>query len=386
MKRFFFPDPPGGGGPVLPPALSDLDPASFGHRITPSVDPIKPIVDKDVIPPIDDPSKIDPNKPKEPAPEGKMYNDKGEIVDDPNYKKPIDPANPEPEPELEIPEEVAFWETVEKLTGRPVKVEYPTGIDPISPEGVALRENAVRVDTEEAYDAKIKNKYPHAYAFMIHHMEGGSDADFFEQNGSVSLPERASVETSADLQVTFIKNDLMGKVDPEVVQAHVDKLIKDNKLKDAALKVYDKIEVDQKKELENLERYQRVEKAKTDKAIADMTTTVGNALKNASFTIPEADLSKVSDFVTNNLQYDKASGQFYIVQPVSQAELATQLDMLIYNYYKGDLNKIIHKKAQTQATQRLRTQANKTQTNKVSTPDPLNNPGGYIPLGSMGKD
>lgn len=392
INRFQYNAGSGGAGPV-PPTITDIEP-TIGFKFTPVTDPT-PIVDpnkKDPNEPIQggDGSKkepvLDPNAPinKPVAPEGKIFNDKGEVVDDPNFKK-VEPDPNKPVDVVDEPTDEEFWAEVNKRVGVPIDVKYPDGIDVLSAEGVAIREQAIRQQAEDIYDQRIRQNYPHAYAYFLHHMEGGSDATFFNAERGVSLPERTVVEGSADVQSTMIKNDLLAKgVDSEVADAQVAAYVKKNQLKDQSLKIYDRVSKEQADELANMERDRAESNKKVEAVISSMTTKIDKALPELGFVIPDADRKKVSDYIANNLQYNRSEGKFYVVQELNADDLKGHLEALTFQYYKGDLGKVVQKQVQTQAAQRLRKNAEKTKTNITGNNDTGKSVDTYVPLGSLG--
>lgn len=391
--------PGGGGAPPLPPSMQEIEAAAKEKLANDGKLPdkqdgggIKPGDGKDQLPII----------PTLPAPEGKIYNPQGEIVDDPNYKAP-DPILPpagkkfdvdgktlvdDPDyvaPEDVIEEEVNFWEEVEKRTGKKVEVKYPEGVEPDTIEGAAVREQAVREHAINEWEENMRREFPRALAYMVHHMEGGSDTEFLNNERGVSLPERATVEESVEVQTQFVKGDLLRKgVDEDVADAQVAKLIKDNKLKDKSLTIYDAVKTGQATELQQVETRKKQMQAQVDNTINTFTTKIEKMLPDLDFIVPEANKKQFMDFFVNNLQYDRTTNKFIIVQDFNIDDPKLQLQSLFLQHVAGDLTKIIKKKVSTEAAQKLRLRATKTQTKPINQSDNTNKTQSYVPLGSMG--
>jgi hypothetical protein len=385
LIRYFTPDPP------LPPSLADLTPDLNNPTPAPKEEEIKSGDGKET--PEDLAKKEAEQKAlqekqqqdekKDTPPEGKMYNEKGELVDDPNFKKEEGKKDDKEEEPDDTPE--AFFTEVDKYTGLPVKVEYPEDVDPLSPQGVALREQAVRLDAIDQWEAKIKKEYPRAYSYFLHHMDGGSDAEFLDSNRGIALPDRTTVETSVDVQTSLVKQDLISKgIDPEVADAQVAVYIKNNQLKDKSLGVLDARTKAREEELKLIETRQQEANKRADAAIQSMTKKIEGLLPGLGFVVADADKQKVVDFIANNMAYSRADGKFYISQEVNPEDMKASLDALVFQYYKGDLSKVVTKKAKTQASQRLRMQADKTKAGTPTHQEDRKDQDGYIPLGALG--
>lgn len=362
--------------------------------------PIEPIIGGDgkLVLPVLDPAKlVDP-----PTPEGKIKQADGTFIDDPNYKKPepvivpegkkldvdgktlIDDPDFKPVVDPLEPEE-DFWGEVEKHTGRKVEVKYPEGIEPASVEGAAVRELAVRETAINDWETGLQKKFPRAYAYMMHHIDGGSDEEFLGGSTGVSLPERTIVESTVDVQVQLLKQDLLNKgVDPEVVEVQVASDIKKNLVKDKALKIYDGIQTAQIAELAKITQRNLVEQTRVDNLIKGMSTALESTVATMGFVVPEAQKSEFIKYVEDNLRLDKSTDTFYIYQPLKKEDIKSHMEALFFQFAKGDLSKIVAKKVQTQAAQKLRINVEKTKKPLPNNPDTDNNNKNFVPLGSMG--
>lgn len=275
-----------------------------------------------------------------------------------------DPAVPDPtaaaEPvELTDEEQTAqFWQTVETQTGRTVKVEYPEGIHPLSPEGVVLREQAVRADAQTEFERGLKNTYPRGYAYIMHLAAGGDDEAFMGKGPAVNLPERTAVETDVAAQTMIYKRDLLSRgLDQENVDMIVEKAIKDNKLKTVALKSYDDIQLAQRNQLTQLEQREQQAMHQETVLLQSFDQNVEKTLTDMRFVVQPEEKIAFNKYLNDFVQI--ADGKVFIVQPIEQDNIKTQLEALYFAYKKGDLSKIISKQATTITAQRLRTSVDK---------------------------
>lgn len=386
-RRFIYEAGAPGGGGGLPPALKDMQPQPGSQTFPrstpiPGVDPNEPIkaadpkpadiTDKDKLP-------IPPVDPKEPAPEGKKYNDKGEIVDDPDFK-PADPVDPKADED-----DSTYWADVEKHTGIPVEVEYPVGMDVLSPEGVAFREKAVRAQERNTFEQNLKNKYPHGYAFLLHHMAGGNDNDFFKPERGISLPELSTLEGSVDAQSAFVKADLIARgIEPEVADAQIAADIKNNKLKGKATALHNHKTTERTNELREIENSNAADNKRAEAAISSMIQRIDKTMPDLGFVIPDADKGKLSEYFQDNLIYDRQNQTFFLNREIKADELKSVLEGLTFLYYGGNLDKVIQKKAATVASQRLRRQADKSKTPLPNGQEPGKSSDTFVSFGQMG--
>lgn len=281
-------------------------------------------------------------------------------------------------------DEPDFFEAVEKYSGVKIAVEYPEGVDPVSPEGVAIREKAAMELGATNFEKYIQETNPRAYAFFLHTMNGGQEKDFFEgTNSGYTLPAKETLNDSADAQAAVYKYDLTSRgLDEETADAIVAKAIKDNKLLEKSLASYGTIETAQRKQLEDAQRLAKEleEKEKTD--ITTLNTRVAKAVsEELSFVVPETERPVFQKFINDNIRYD--NGKFYIVQELGNETLKNQLEALLFQYKKGDLSKVIKKQAATQTAQRLRLQANAASGGKSKDAGMGNSQRGNLSLGEV---
>lgn len=273
--------------------------------------------------------------------------------------------NTEVEP---APEE--FWNSVNALTGREITVDFGD-VDPISPEGVALRENAIVESTLKEFDQNLRESNPRAYAYFLHTQAGGSDDDFFGV-GQPSLPAREDFESNADAQASLLKQDLVNKgVPEEVAQSTIDKYIKDNLLSEKALKLYDQYHEEDQKQIKQMEARAAQDEQKFKQQLENFEKSVTDSIASrVNLIIPEAKRSAFNSFIKENTRY--ADGEFFFVQPVKQESLDKQIEAMYFQFVKGDLKSLIAKKAKEETVQRLRTKLEKDKVTNNTVGQPVN--------------
>jgi hypothetical protein len=269
----------------------------------------------------------------------------------------------EPPVQLTDEEFVAnFWKTVDEKSGKPVKVEYPVGVDPLSPDGVYIRELAVREDAAREFEQRIRDVNPRGYAYLVHLQNGGTDAEFLGQGVGLSLPERSVIESQLDAQIMIIKQNMGAKgVEDEYVTAIIEKATKDNKLKEMSLKAYDEIAAEHATNLKNVELEAKRKEEAAQATGQAFNRSVEASLTNMRFVVPDTDKPGFKEYIDQNVQI--SNGKLYLVQPLETESLSQQMEAMYLMYKKGDLTKIVQKQAATQTSQRLRTQIDNTKNN-----------------------
>lgn len=301
--------------------------------------------------------------------EGYEKNDKGEIVrkgtDDPKdteegeggKDKESDGQEEGDDTTEEGSEDTpeAFFHDVDALRGEEIQVDYPDGMDPLSPEGVYHREKFLEQRAIEKFDEHLRKTDPRAYAYWLHRQSGGSDDDFFADK-SFSLPDYEEFKANADLQLRVYKSDLLSRgLDAESVQILADKAVKDGKVFELADAAYRGAESRNQKELEELDRKNQQAQAAYQNSVQALDQTLVQTVnegKGLNLVIPDADKKDFLQFVRGTLEYDQNTGKFLIVQPVD-GDISRQIEALYLLHKKGDLKALIQREAKSQNAKRL---------------------------------
>ncbi len=332
----------------------DSPPPADPNRPPPAADPNKPDPNKP------DPNKPDPNKPAagteqktaEQLAEEKRIADEAEKTRLEEEEKKKKEAGDTGEDEF-VPEE--FFGEVNKITGLEVKVEYPADVDPLSAQGIALREKTIFEKGMEHYDGFLAKQDPRSYAYLLHRQAGGTDEDFFDKNNpGFVLPSIEDLKGNVDMQKQVYTADLRAKgLEDDAITTLVERAVKENKLlekSEAAHKVMNSKEAARVKELQDA---QDAEKAEYDKNVAGAVTAIDNVIKNnIRFILPPNVETAFKAFVMNNMSYE--NGNFFAVSRLTNENLTTVLESLFFQYQKGNLNEFVVREAKTKAAQSLR--------------------------------
>lgn len=297
----------------------------------------------------------------------------------------IDPAAKPEDEELTAEQEAElFFTTVKDITGIDLPVEYPAGVEPLSPQGIAHRDQVLIKYGAERLEDIIREKDPRAYAYMVHRSNGGTDAEFMTENTGFNLPSVAEMDASAVMQEAVYRHDLKSRgLDDDSIKALVDKAIKDSVLKDKATAAHKGIDEAQKAQEKTIEK--RAEEAKTRQTedIKLMTDAVKESINSMALQVPQTEKTAFVDHVLKNLMtYDDSTGNFFIQQKVDPKSLPQMLDTLFFQFKKGNLKDLVQKQAKTEAAQNIRLKLTDKDKGKGGAKAPLK-PNEHIPLGEL---
>lgn len=319
------------------------------------------LVDKDVA--VDEEGKLR---------EGFLENEDGTYAEDPDYEYESTPED--------------FWAEVDELSETTMPEDFDYGEDPLSPQAIAKREEFVRKDAIDSFENYLAKSNPKAYQYLLHQQAGGTDEEFFNK-AKPTLPKREDFEASADIQSDWLKRDLLSKgVDADIVDLTIAKYVKENKLKEKGVELYDKLftaEKDYLKELDELNRTKTEEfNGRVTQVLTDVRTTINS--KELNIVIPKESRPGFEKFVQENIVHD--GGKFYISQEISPENRKNLLEGLFLQYTKGDLSKIVAKKAKAETTQRLRLRVRKDRSTENRGGSAAPKKKGYVPLAELNKN
>lgn len=279
----------------------------------------------------------------------------------------------------------SFYAEVSKITGREIKVEYPEGVDPLSYEGIAFRDNALYEQGAQDFEKVLAENDKRSYAYMLHRQAGGTDEEFFQSSAAFTLPDKETLETDADAQANLLRIDYRQKgLDETSIELLVKDAISKNTLKDQAVKVhaaFEKAQIEQEALIQK--RYEEREKA-INEAIGGMVKAIDTSIGNMRFVVPDANKAEFESFVKQNIQFDEQTGTFVLNREVTQESLQNVLESLFFQFKKGDLKTIVERQARTKAAQTIRLGI-KTEKGPKGGGNEKKNEGDFIALGDLMK-
>jgi hypothetical protein len=262
----------------------------------------------------------------------------------------------EEEEEDEENESSTFYQSVQNIHGIEVDVDYGE-TDPLTPEGVAMREQAIIAAAIDSQMEYLSKSFPKEYKVLEHALNGGSVDDLFKPGyvdyTKMKLSEDNIEQHKKILKDYYLETGITEKKADLLVEADEDSEGGTFKAAEEVLKT--RIKQQEEKEAAILEKQKEEAdrlKAQDDKmrqTVINMSTsgTVGN------FQVPKADQEKFAEFALSNIRRT-GDGTYSFVVPLGSENLDTVMQQAYFSFKKGDLSKLIAIKASTQNAQRLK--------------------------------
>lgn len=283
---------------------------------------------------------------------------------------------------------VQFWKEVDKLHGEDLNIEWDkhvdaegNPIDPLSPEGVLIRDKAIAQRAIDSFERHLEKTDPRAYAYMLHRQSGGTDDDFFSSK-TIALPDYTEFSNSVDLQQKVYREDLISKgVSEKQANLLVDQAVKDKEIFELADKAYKSREKEQADKLAAIQRQIEADEKAYQEGVKALTTMLSNEINSGTtmkVVVPEAKKAEFYQYVSSRIQ--ESGGKFLVVQEIEKNSLPRLLEGLYLQFVNGDLTGLIKRAAQTQNVASLRDRLNKDK-KKPSSSTPKT--GGKLTLGEL---
>lgn len=261
----------------------------------------------------------------------------------------------EEEDQGENPEE--FYKAVEKITGSQIEVDYDD-IDPLSAQGVAIREKAVSETAVNSFLDQLEAKHPKVYRAFEHAMAGGNLEDLFSPGekdySKVEIKEDDEDHAKIVLKEYYQKKGVADTRIKRMIEADEESeegLVKSAQAALAEMKTAQEKEAAQKFEEQKI-RGQR--QAAQDQRFLEDVDKIVSSLQISTFRIPsKREADEFSDFVRNSIQRD-GKGGYLFVTPVEPGSIEKQLQTEYFRFKKGDLEKLITTKATTKLAEGTR--------------------------------
>lgn len=305
----------------------------------------------------------------------KQTKKKEEPIEEPEEEDLEDEEQPEEEEEETEPES-NFWEEVSKITGTELEVEYGD-IDPVSPQGAALREKAVAEKAINDFVARLEDEYPSVYQALQYAHAGGDvrelyqgDKDYSkivvndddEDHAKVLLAEYYSRKGFND-----VRAKRMIAADAESEEGLV------GTAKAALAEMVQEQAEDRQAKLQAQQAAAQAQRQQDQKFLKSVNDLLA-AGRLDSFSIPKQETGQFLDFLKGSLQRDEDGG-YLIVTKVDPSQLEKQLQAEYFKFKKGDLSKLVQVKATTVATEKLRLRVAAPEKQAKSTTKPASNYG-----------
>jgi hypothetical protein len=279
-------------------------------------------------------------------------------VDPKAPKKDVKPTDTDPETgDDEDVDPAKFFEEVEKVTGLSVDVDYGD-VHPLTPQGIALRDKALKDAVLDGFLEEMEGKYPQAFKALKHAYNGGDITELFSQTLGRDYSKVEIKETDNDLAKEVLKEYYKKrgvKNESKILKMiEADEDSDNGLIKEAQNALAELAEEQEKERSEIVERQARkeAEQKKKDQIFVAAVDEVLESKRLGSFRIPDrTEAQEFKKFVLSSLRRTETG--YELATTLNPNELSKQLQAAYFQFKKGDLSKIIQEKAVTENTKKL---------------------------------
>lgn len=294
--------------------------------------------------------------------------DSADVIDDTDKgkdKKKVEKVQPKDDDDSDDDDsddgvEVAekFFEEVERITGTSVEVDYGD-VDPLSPQGVALREKAIKEVALDSFLEEIEAKFPQAFKALQHAYNGGDIAELFTQTtgrdySKVELKDGDDTLAKEILKEYYKSRGVKSesKIN-KMIEADEDSengLIKEAQV---ALNELKEEQEEQTSKALEVQKQKAAETKKKDQILVAAVDEVLEARKLGNFRISDRqEAIEFKKFILGSIRRTN-DGNYELATPVAAGNLEKQLQYFYFQFKQGDLSKIVQQKAATQNAKKL---------------------------------
>lgn len=320
--------------------------------------------------------KPKPKKKVKPASEDESEDEDEEEEEKPKKKVKVVKKVEEPEEEEEEEEEdepsdkgseddedpktaKKFFEEVEKITGQEVDVDYGT-VSPLSPQGVALREKAVREAVLDSFLEDLEVKYPMVFKALTHANNGGNVADLFTTATGRDYSNVVIGEKDTDLAKEILKEYFKSKGIKS--DNRINRLIQDAEESDEGViveanSVLEELKDEQAEKRNKLLEDQKIAKEneqKKDRLLVSAIDEVLETGKLGTFKLTgRQEATDFKKFVIQNVR-KTPEGKYELAMPLESSNMEKVLQAHYFQFKKGDLSQLIQIKSNTESAKKLK--------------------------------
>lgn len=260
----------------------------------------------------------------------------------------------------------SFFSDVIQAGGLEVDVDYGD-IDPLSPQGIVLRENAIVESTINDMNQQLAEKYPKQYAYFLHAQAGKSDEEFFDKTKSIpDVPTEEEVTMSIELQRKISEDFYISQgTNKKYAEILVKSMEENGELEENSLKIREHLSNNQRQALENITKEAEAVETEKVQAISNMQKFVSNVVKEGKvgkLQIDQKDAASFASEFTKNIRYD--NGKFLLVTELTDENITKVFEKEFFGFKQGNLKALVVAEAKTQNVKRLK---RTIQTNKMPT-------------------
>lgn len=247
----------------------------------------------------------------------------------------------------------SIYEQVDELRGELIEVEYGD-VDPLSPEGILLREETIADKAAEAAQEEIRARFPRAYALMLHLSQGGKEEDFFKpQNQDFSKVTITTEDKAGQENILRTALALKGN-SPTIIDVIITSLKDKGALEATAKTELEALQQSQKQRETQLAAKAREIKAKEVQDLGKLATDLQTSVEKGfdGVVVPVKDRKDFIKFIGERINYN--NGEFHVVSKLDPKELNKVLKVAYFEFKGGDINSLADRTAKTLIARKLK--------------------------------
>ena len=253
-------------------------------------------------------------------------------------------------------EEGSFWGDVEAITGNSVEVDFGD-VEPDSPEGAAIREEALTKKAVEDNLAYLEQTFPEGFKALMHVSNGGKVEDLLSAT-TIDYNSLVIEETNVEAQKGFMKDYYIDKGFSEAKalrNVEDDEDSEEGLFKNFSAALKEKQDLQETSTKETLEKQEKIKAAQDaqDRKFGETLSSVINTGKVGNFNVPKKDAESFYNHVLNHVQRQE-NGTYALTVPLTNENFGEQLQQMFFGFKKGDLSKFVETKAATENAKRLK--------------------------------
>jgi hypothetical protein len=292
----------------------------------------------------------------------------------PKAKKKADEKDGDTDGDTEDDDDEAgtFWDDVDKLTGVKIEVDYQ-GVDPESPEGAVLREEAVSRFAIDNHLNRLKDLFPREFRALEHAANGGQLEDLFspqEPDFSQVTIKEDDVDAQKAQMMSYYTNFKGFSPAKARRMVEADEDSEEGLFKASQDAIKERATVQEKQRaIEEENTRKRAEDQK--KADIQMVNTISGVIKKGelgTFRVPKSEVSDFENFIFSSVTRNNEGG-YTIVQSIDPSSLEKQLQAMYFAFKGGELSSIIQTAAKSERAKQTKRTLKRQKQQRVSDGD-----------------
>lgn len=269
-------------------------------------------------------------------------------------------------------EDGTFWDDVDKLTGVKIEVDYQ-GVDPESPEGAVLREEAVSRYAIDNHLNRLKDLFPREFRALEHAANGGQLEDLFspqEPDFSQITVKEDDVDAQRAQMMSYYTNFKGFSTAKAKRMIEADEDSEEGLFKTTQDAIKERAAIQEKERIKREENTRKQAEAQKQADI-QMVNTISGVIKKGelgTFRVPKSEVADFENFIFSSVTRNNQGG-YTIVQQIDPNALEKQLQAMYFAFKGGELSSIIQTAAKSERAKQTKRTLKRQKQQRVSDGD-----------------